>query len=489
VNQAIRRTWVAVVVLLAIIMGATTYVQFFAADAINNNALNASRKLDAANSSPRGSILVGGEAIAESVKNPEGSTYAYKRVYNDAKLYSGLTGYFSLDAGVTQLESSQNQTLMGSSDDQFFDRIANLFTGQDDQGANIELTIDAKIQQAAYDALPDDFKGTVVVLNPKTGEILAMVSKPSFDTNLLAVQSTAKAAANRAELSKNKNVRLYWNPAVQDRVSPGSTFKLLDLVAGFETGYFTLDGEYDNSEKWTPPGTSKPLGNFDGGNCAQQPNKASLRFIVAQSCNTPFGQAIQEIGQNKMKEVTERFGFNSKPDWLGLSPSAASVWPTETMSPGNLASAAIGQYDVQATVLQMAMVAAGIANDGVLMKPQLIKQVTGSDLQVLQDFKAEKYSTVTTADIANNITELMRGPVKSGTATRAAIPGLDIAAKTGTAQIGTGTGKVNAWITGFAPADDPEVAIAVNVENITYNQSHGLTSTIMKNVLKAVFNK
>lgn len=205
-NQAIRRIWVAAVVLLTIILGATTYVQFFAADALNNNALN-SRQLLANYGNPRGAILAGGKPIAESVKT-DGGQFDYKRVYNDPELYSGLTGYYSLGSGSTQLESSLESTLAGTSDNQFFDRLSNLFTGTADQGANVELTIDPKIQKAAYDALPDGKKGSVVVTNPKTGEILAMASKPTFDTNLMAVQSSAELAKNRTKLNSTPGLRI-----------------------------------------------------------------------------------------------------------------------------------------------------------------------------------------------------------------------------------------------------------------------------------------
>lgn len=484
-NLSIRRTWMAVVVLMAIILGATTYVQFFATDELNNSPLNA-RAVTESYDKPRGAILVDGKPIAESVKTESGP-YSYKRVYKDPSLYSGLTGYFSLGGGVTQLENTQNEVLTGNSDDQFFDRLANLFTGQENTGSSVELTIDPRIQKAAYDALPDGKKGSVVVSNPKTGEILAMASKPSYDTNKLTVQSTAGVAAAKEELAKVKGLSINWNPAVYERVSPGSSFKLLDLVAGLETGYYKVDGEYDNSPNWTPPGTSKKLGNFDHGNCGAQPNKASLKFIVAQSCNTPFAQGIQVIGQDKMKDVVERFGFNKKPEGLGLAPTAASVWPAD-MDAASLAYASIGQYDVQATTLQMNMVAAGIANDGALMKPQLIKQITAPDLSVRKTIKPEKLAQVTTSQVANDVTELMRGPVASGTATKAKVAGVDLAAKTGTAQIGN-TDRVHAWITGFAPANDPQVAITVNVQNITYDESRGLSSTIMKEVEKAVFNK
>ncbi|WP_291277637.1 penicillin-binding transpeptidase domain-containing protein [Galactobacter sp.] len=486
-NQAVRRVWVAVVALMAIVLGATTYIQFFAADSLNNNALN-NRQLIANYGQPRGAILVDGEPVAESVKNSDGSQFDYRRVYHNADLYSGLTGYYSFASGATQLESSQETTLAGTSDSQFFDRLVNLFTGGSDQGANVALTIDPKIQQAAYNALPNNFKGSVVVTEPKTGKILAMVSKPSYDTNLMAVQSTAQLEKNKAALSEQKNVALNWNAAVYDRVSPGSSFKLLDLVAGLETGDFKVDGEYDNSPDWTPPGTDKKLANFDHGSCASRPNKAPLKFIVAQSCNTPFAKTVQKIGQDKMTEVTERFGFNAKPKDLGLAPTSKSVWPDEDMSAANLAYSSIGQYDVQATTLQMNMVAMGIANDGVLMKPQLIQEVTNPNLQVLESFKAEKIGDVTTKKVANDVTELMKQPPLSGTAMQAQVPGVELAAKTGTAQIGD-TGRVHAWITGFAPADDPEVAITVNVQNISYEESQGLTSTIMNKVERAVFDK
>lgn len=485
-NQAIRRTWVAVVLLMAIVLGATTYVQFFAADSLNNNPLN-NRQLIANYGNARGAILVDGKPVAESVKNQDGSQFEYRRVYKDPELYSGLTGYYSFSSGSTQLESSMESTLSGTSDSQFFNRLADLFTGASSQGANVELTIDPKVQKAAYDALPDGFKGSVVVTEPKTGKILAMVSKPSYDTNLMAVQSTSQLAKNKEELSKQSGLALNWNPAVYDRVSPGSSFKLLVLAAGLETGYFTVDGTYNNSTSWTPPGTSKKLSNFDGGICSSQPDKASLKFIVAQSCNTPFAEGVQTIGQKKMDEVATAFGFNSKPDDLGLAPTSASVWPSD-MSAANLSYASIGQYDVQATTLQMNEVAMAIANDGVLMKPQLVQQVSSPNLEVLQSFKAQKERDVTTSKVANDLTELMKQPVASGTAMEAKVPGVDLAAKTGTAQIGN-TNKVQAWITGFAPADDPQVAITVNVQNLTYQQSHGLTSQIMNKVERAVFNK
>lgn len=484
-NPAIRRTWLAVVALfLAILMG-TTYVQFIGAEKLNNNALN-TRPLMANYDRPRGAILVGGKPIAQSIRTENGP-YKYKRTYTDSKLYSGLTGFYSLANGATQLEATQETVLSGTSDDQFFDRLTNLFTGKEDRGADIELTIDPAIQKAAFDAIPDGQKGSVVVTDPRDGRILAMASKPTYDANDLSVQNSDQVSKNRAKLESVPGLSVNWNPAVYDRVSPGSSFKLLTLIAGLETGDFKIDGSYDNPPSWSPPGTKKELKNFSIGICSSQPNKASLSFIVAQSCNTPFAQGVQKIGTEKMKEVTDRFGFGEKPDWLGLAPTSASTWP-ENPDPAQLAYSSIGQFDVQTTALQMNMVAMGIANDGVIMRPQLIKQVTSPDLRVLKRFKAEEYGRGMSSEVAQDMTKLMREPVKSGTATRARVPGVDLAAKTGTADIGE-SGKVNGWITGFFPADDPQYAVTVVVKDISYEESAGLSSTIMSKIERAVMKR
>ena len=484
-NPAIRRTWLAVVTLFVVILMGTTYVQFIGAEKLNTNPLN-SRPILANYDRPRGAILVDGKPIAQSVRTENGP-YKFKRTYTDSKLYSGLTGFYSINSGATQLESTQESTLSGTSDDQFFDRLSNLFTGKEDRGADIELTIDPAIQKAAYDALPDGKQGSVVVTDPRDGRILAMVNKPTFDANELSVENADQAKQNRAKLESVPGLSVNWNPAVYDRIPPGSSFKLLTLIAGLETGDFQMDEEYDNPPSWAPPGTERELKNFSVGICASKPDKAPLTFIVAQSCNTPFAQVVQDIGADKMKDVTKRFGFGEKPDWMGLAPTSASVWP-DTSDPAQLAYSSFGQFDVQATALQMNMVAMGIANDGVIMRPQLIKQVTSPDLRVLRRFKAEEFGRATSSEVAQDMTKLMREPVKSGTATRARVSGVDLAAKTGTADIGE-SGKVNGWITGFFPADEPQYAVTIVVKNVTYEESAGLSSTIMSKIERAVMNR
>lgn len=481
-NAAIRHVWIAVVCLFILVFGALSYIQFFAAKDLNANPLN-TRQLYKNFDLARGAILVDGKPVAESVASDD--QFDYQRVYKDPLLYSHLTGFYSLTYGANQLEGVEDAELTGQSDSQFYNRMVNMLTGESDEGASVELTIDPKLQQTAYDLLPNGAQGTIIVSEPKTGNILAMVSKPSYDTNLLAVHSGAKAAANMADILKTTGLSPNTNPAIGHLISPGSSFKILDLVAGLESGKYDLDTVYDNPNSITVPGAGKPVTNFGEGICSSR-TRAKLEFIVAQSCNTPFVAMSQAVGQDALRDVTERFGFGQQ---LQIPQRVTpSLFPTE-LDAAQLGLASIGQFDVKATPLQMNMVAMGIANDGVIMKPNLIKQVTAPDLRVINAPKPEEFSTATSKEVADQVTELMRAPLKGGTAYTANIPGLDIAAKTGTAQLGDGTDRVNSWITGFAPADDPQVAVTIVIEKTDYATGHNLTSPNLKKILEAVFNK
>ncbi|MBG6084723.1 peptidoglycan D,D-transpeptidase FtsI family protein [Zhihengliuella flava] len=486
-NQAIRNVWIAVMVFFLAIMGSLSYIQFVAADELNSNPLNR-RQLYQDFDLARGAILVNGNPVAESVES-DGS-FEYQRVYHDPELYSHLTGFYSLAHGSTHLESSLNDWLTGQGDSQFFNRMMNLFSGSSNEGASVELTIDGELQREIYDILPDGVQMSAIVTEVKTGDIKAMVSKPSYDTNLLAVHNTQQAATNMEELTAQAGLSPYTNPALGHLAAPGSTFKIIDLVAGLESGEYDLEGEYDNPQEITLPGSTATMSNFGQGICSQR-ETATLEFIVAQSCNTPFAEMAQKVGADQMQETAERFGFG-QPVSIPLR-TATSVFPSD-MNDAQLSQAAIGQFDVKATPLQMNMVAMGIANDGVIMQPNLIDQIIAPDLQVLEDPQPEEFSTVTSPEVANDVTELMRAPLDGGTASAADVPGLDVAAKTGTAQTGiedeeTGEELVNSWITGFAPADDPQYAITIVAEKIDYETGHTLTSPNMKKILEAVFNQ
>lgn len=481
-NQAIKRVWVALTMMFIVCLAGLSYIQFFSAQKLADNSLN-KRQLYREFDLPRGAILVDGKPIAESVPTDDGQ-FTYQRKYNNPEEYAHLTGYYSLANGSTHLESDLNSWLTGSSSDLVFDRLTAMFTGKKAEGASVELTIDGELQKKAYETIPDGLRATIVVTDPKTGDILAMASKPSFDPNDLAVHSTVKAAENMKKLTNVKGLSPYINPAIGNLVAPGSSFKILSTVAALESGEYDLNTVIDNPTHITLPGTNTDLGNFEAGICARQP-QAKLEFIFTQSCNTPFVTISEKLGAKPYEDVTERFGFGQQ---LNIPQSVtASVFPTG-MTASQLAMSTIGQFDTKTTSLQMNMVAMAIANDGVIMQPNMIDKVIAPDLRVIEDPKPKAFSTATTKEVANTVAELMKGPVQSGTAMNAAVPGVDLRVKTGTAQIGT-SGMVNSWITGFAPGDDPQVAITVNIEQVDYDTGHNTAGSLMKKMTEAVFNK
>lgn len=482
-NQAIRRVWVALMVMFLVCFGALSYIQFFAADQLAGNALN-KRELYREFDMPRGAILVDGKPIAESVPTEDGQ-FTYQRVYNDPEVYAHLTGFYSLANMSTHLESELNDWLTGKSSDLLFDRLSALFTGKTTEGASVELTIDDELQHKAFNMLPGGLRGTIIVTDVKTGDVLAMASKPSYDPNKLSVHSTKAASENLKKLTGVKGLSPYVNPALGNRFSPGSTFKILDLVTGLESGKYDMDTPVPNPQQVNIQGAK--ISNFAEGICANR-TQADLRFITAQSCNTPFAQMSEKLGSAPFEDVAERFGFNQQLN-IPLKVTESQFKPN--MSAGELAQSVIGQRDVQATPLQMNMVAMGIANDGVIMQPNLVKKVIAPDLRVLEETKPKEFSTATTKEVANKVAELMKGPVQSGTAMRANVPGVDLRVKTGTADVPDDQpGRtVNSWVTGFAPGDDPEVAITVAFERIDYDKNHRLAVSLMKQMTEAVFNQ
>lgn len=478
-NQAIRNTWATAVAMFLVLLVAISVIQVVAADTLKNNDFN-SRQLYQEFGAPRGPILVDGTPIAESVESSD--DFNYQRVYRDGRLYSGLTGFYSLTFGATGLEEKMNRHLAGTSDGQFIDRVVELFSGTPMEGAQVELTIDPEMQQAAYDALPAGVQASAVISDPKTGRILAMVSRPSYDTNLLATHSGTQARANMEDLQSVTGLSPYINRPTQTLAAPGSTFKLIDTVAMLESGQYQPDQILDLPNQIILPNSNTPLRNFEGGLCGRH-GQQTLEWIFAQSCNTPFAEAAMELGQDRIRTTAENFGFNQSLEVpLSVSPSR---FP-EDLDDAALAQSSLGQRDVAATALQMNMVASAIANDGTLMRPQLIDTIRGADLTTLEQPQPEVYKNSTTPEVADQVTEMMKEVVRSGTAWQSRSDQVEIAAKTGTAQLGAGDSNVNSWITGFAPADDPQVAVTLVYQNTDYEAGHTLTATNMKRIMEAV---
>lgn len=483
-NQAIRNSWIVAIALFALLFGSISYVQFFAVDSLNANPNN-NRQLELNFCSNRGPILVDGHAIAESVLT--NTDCKFQRKYNDPLLYAGLTGFFSKFSGQYGVESAMRDQLTGNSDDALFDRIAQAFTGAQPQGRSVELTIDSTIQQLAYDMIPDDIGGSIVVMNPKTGAIIAMVSKPSYDTNLMATHNKAAFDESMANLVGIPGINLFGSSAYKQLYAPGSVFKIIDTAAALESGKYTKDSILPNPAELTFPGIDYTLPNYANGQCYTK-DKVSFAFALENSCNTPFASIALDLGQDAITAQAEKFGFNDKsltfPDSVVASrfPGSQGV-----LTPDALAQSAIGQRDVLATPLEISMMTAAIANGGKQMAPNLVKTIRTPELKTVSSLTPEVLRQSTTPEIAAQITDWMVSVVDNGIASAAGVPGVQVAGKTGTAELGDGLN--NSWFTGFAPANDPEVVVTIVMPKVDVATGAQLTSPNASNLFKAVLKK
>ncbi|MCB5282957.1 penicillin-binding protein 2 [Arthrobacter sp. AL08] len=484
-NQAIRSSWIAAIAMFVLIFGALSYVQVVGADELQANAWN-KRTLLQNYCNDRGAIIVGGTPVAESVETA--GSCKFQRTYTQPPQYAGITGYFSRSFGVTGLEKTMNKELAGSSDQQFLDRVGQLFLGNQPKGASVELTLDPAIQKLAYDLIPDGQRGSIVVTNPKTGAIIAMVSKPSYDPNLIATQDPAAEAANLAELNKVPGINLNQNVSgpTGALLAPGSVFKIVDTAAALNSGKYNKDSILPNPAEMSFPGIQYKLPNYAGGNCYSR-DTATFAFALQQSCNTPFAKIALDLGQQAIVDQAEKFGFGQEfGDQLKLD-SAPSFFPVEKLDDASLAQSSIGQRDVRATPLQINQMTAAIANGGVQMQPNLIKALRSPDLRPLSEPKPQVLRTSTSSEIARQINEWMVSVVSDGIARAAAVPGVQVAGKTGTAELGNGLN--NSWFTGFAPANDPQVAVTIVMEGVDITTGAQLTSPNAKKIFEAVLNK
>jgi len=388
----------------------------------------------------------------------------------------------------TGIERAMNQELSGIGNSQFLARVEQIVSGQPPRGSNVVLSLDTKVQKAAYDAL-GSLQGAVVAIEPKTGRILAMVTSPSFDTNKLASHDTGAVTKEYEKLKDDASNPLY-NRAIGGNMNPpGSTFKLVVVSAALASGAFTPDSKLPNLSVYTLPGTSHRVYNDTRGTCG--PGKeVSIADALRLSCNIPMAQLAVKVGSDAIRKEAEKYGFNSS--FTMPLTSAPSVYP---LAP-NVAQTALtgfGQGDsLRATPLQMAMVSAAIANGGVVLKPRMVDQIVGPDLKVQQRFDTEEYGRALDAGLDKELADMMVANVSKGIATNARIDGVDVGGKTGTAQNGPDN-PFSLWFTGFAPAEDPQVAVAVVVENGgglgQSGTGNSLAAPIAKKVMEAVLGK
>ena len=454
-NTPLRHLATVMLVMFLALMGSATWVQFVQAPDLNADSRNV-RTLYREFGNARGPIVVAGGAVARSVKVDD--PFGYQREYTDGELYSAVTGFYSVVHGSSQLERAANDQLTGRGDQLFFSRLRDLVTGRKPEGAAVETTIVEAAQRAALEGLGDQ-QGAVVAIEPSTGRILAMVSTPGFDPNALASHDVSAANTAYAELAAADGNPLRSN-ATLEIYPPGSTFKLVTAAAALESGEYDASSTLPAPVRLDLPQTSATIGNFGGGGCGANP--ITLADALRVSCNTAFAQLGMDLGDDALREQAERFGFDDASLTIPMSVTA-SRFPAEANAP-QTAQSAIGQFDVAATPLQMAMVSAGIANDGKVMRPYVVERVRAANLSVVSQTKPEVLSTAVSPGTAAQLTDMMVGVVANGSGTSAQIPGVQVAGKTGTAQTADDAAP-HAWFTAFAPADDPQVAVAVLVEH------------------------
>ena len=473
-NRQIRAvSLLAGLMFLALMVNLTGSAMFRQAS-LNNDPHNV-RVRDAEFSQNRGNILVGSRPIATTTSS--NGKFAYQRVYLSGPKYAPITGYYSYYYGRSMLEQTQNAQLTGTSDAQWLSRITGTLSGHKPEGGSITTTINAKAQDAAWDGLKGK-KGAVVALDYTTGAVLAMASSPSYDPNELAshhLNDTTRAWKN---LVADPSSPLS-NRATREIYPPGSTFKLVTAAAALQNGYHP-NSMVDSPENWILPGTRTPLTNET--NCGG--SRITLAHALDISCNTAFGKVGVSLGQDKIRDQAERFGFG-KVVSSDVS-SVASRFP-QNLTDAQLAQSSIGQYDVAASPLQMAMVTAGIANDGKLMTPYLTAQVRASNLQVVSEHHPKQMSQPMTKESAEQLKAMMVSVVNNGTGKRARINGTTVGGKTGTAQTVQGKAPY-AWFVGWS--DNPHVAVAVFIQSLdtAINEISGgrLAAPIARDVIEAM---
>lgn len=464
-NAQVRRLMVVVLLMVVAIMVSTTATQFFAAADLTADSRN-TRAIYNAQGKPRGPIIVAGTPIASSSElKSQGTNKRYQRTYTARDgMYSAITGFYSLQGQSQGLEQTENEVLLGQAPSQLMDRLTQMAKGSEEAGGAIELTIDPAVQQAAWNALGGR-RGAAVAIDPQTGAILAAVSSPSYDPNALSTLDQKSARQAMSALESDPSKPLDNRAFGGHRYAPGSAFKLITAAAMLSSGQFTPETRVNAPVTISLPQTNKTLSNINHMTCAG--GRPQLRTAFALSCNTPFGQAGMNLGQEQLQEMAEAFGFN-KAFTMPLAVTA-SIFPkregadADVMAPPQLAYSAIGQYNVQVTPMQMAMVAQTIANGGEQMQPYLVARELDSRLNPTSTTSPKRLGEPISRAVADQLTDMMIAVVREGTGTAARINGIDVAGKTGTAEVGD-SGRADGWFVGFAPAAEPKIAFAVVVE-------------------------
>ena len=483
-NRQIVKLFGFVVVLFAVLVGFTSYWSVF--DAKNLKAQEANqRPLLEQQQIKRGRILAAnGEVIARSVPIGHGTGLRYVRRYPAGALYGHPIGYSFVRQGDSEFEKFHNEELVGNESE--FSSILDQLSGHKQEGNDIVTNIDSEAQRVALADLEAEGFGAVVAIEPQSGRIKVMASNPPYNPN--------RVPEHLDKLLNNTFETPLVNRAVQGQYPPGSTFKVVTAAAGLDSGTITPETAFE------APGSLEDEGLPLENDFSQSFPPITLDTALTFSVNTWFAQLGQKVGEETLFEYMRRFGFNSTPaiDLPSNQVYKSGVFneEEELLGPGDpvdLGRVAIGQERLAVTPLQMAEVAAAIANKGKLMKPQIWSRVVDPDGRTVKSLDPSEYSQAVSAQTAEELTTAMEGVVSAGTGTNAAIPGVAVAGKTGTAETpynescGGGTDENQAWFIGFAPAEDPKIAIAASVE-CTTKFGNDAAAPIFRDVAETILN-
>lgn len=461
-NTSLRRIAVTVMALIVLLLGNATLTQVLTADGLRSDPRNQRVLLDEY-SRQRGQISAGGQLLAYSVST--NGRFRFLRVYPNPLAYAPVTGFYSLQYSSSGLERAEDSILNGSDERLFGRRLADFFTGRDPRGGNVDTTIRPQVQQAAWDAMEEGCdgpcKGSVVAIEPSTGKILAMVSSPSYDPNLLATHDMAAQTEAWQRLRDDPESPLL-NRAISETYPPGSTFKVITTAAALQRGA-TMNTQLTAAPRIPLPDSTATLENFGGSACGGGPT-TSLQEAFARSCNTAFVELGIDTGADALRSAARGFGLDASAPTIPLQVVESRVGPIPDAAALGMSS--IGQKDVALTPLQNAQIAAAIANKGVAMKPYLVDNLKGPDLSNIATTAPQEERRAVSEQVADTLTDLMVA-AEQVTQQKGAIAGVQIASKTGTAEHGTDPRNTppHAWYIAFAPAQAPKVAVAVLVEN------------------------
>lgn len=461
-NRQIVKLFSLIVVLFAVLVGFTSYWSVFDAKALREESAN-HRPLLEQQQIRRGRILAAdGTVLARSVARGRGASLRYVRRYPQGALYGHPVGYSFVRQGDSELEQSHNEELVGNGSE--FSSILDELSGRAKQGDDLVTNLDPAAQRVALSDLEAAGFGAVVAIEPSSGRVLVLASNPPFDPNRVPEHLSSLITDPSSPL---------LDRATQGQYPPGSTFKVVTAAAGLDSAKITPETTID------APGTLSVQGQPLQNDFNQSFGPISLDTALTFSVNTWFAQLGQRLGEQTLFDYMRRFGFNATPaiDLPSTQVYKSGVFQGEDLlgpgDPVDLARVAIGQERLAVTPLQMAEVAAAVANGGRLMKPQIWSRVVDPDGRVVKRLEPSQYSQPISARTAADLTTAMEGVVSGGTGTNAAIPGIRVAGKTGTAETpfnktcGGGTDQNQAWFIGFAPANEPKIAIAATVECTT----------------------